>query len=296
MRVLVTGSSSHLAQVLLPRLCAEPGVEGVTGVDLAPPRFAHPRYQALRLDIRDPRLLSVLDGHDALVHLAFVVLRGRMDEAEMFDINVTGSHKVFHAARGAGIRRLVHLSSAAVYGGGVDLCEEAPFAPLPSFHYGHHKMRLERLLEAEFPGAVRLRPHVILGPHAQPLLRQLLDLPCYLAQADPQPRLQCVHEDDVARAVMLALQRDVSGPFNLAVEDSFTYRDAVRSRHRICISLPRCVARAGLGLAWRFWGWGAEPAWIEGLERTLLLNCRRAAAELGWQSRYDAAAVLAATR
>jgi len=33
----------------------------------------------------------------------------------------------------------------------------------------------------------------------------------------------------------------------------------------------------------------------KGLTRTLLLNCRRAAVELGWRSRYGAAEVLAAT-
>jgi UDP-glucose 4-epimerase len=104
-----------------------------------------------------------------------------------------------------------------------------------------------------------------------------------------------VHEDDVARAVLLALTRDVRGAFNLAVEGGFSYRDAVKSRHRVAIPLTRRVARAGLACAWRGWGWGGEPAWIEGLERSLLLNCRRAAAELGWTSRHDAAAVLAAT-
>jgi nucleoside-diphosphate-sugar epimerase len=249
----------------------------------------------VRSDIRDPGLAAALEGQDALVHLAYAVLRGRMSEAEMFDINVTGSHKVFHAARRAGVGRLVHLSSAAVYGGGVHLGEEAPLAPLPHFLYARHKAHLEQLLEIEFPECVRLRAHVILGRNAQPLLRQLLNFPCYLALPEPQPRLQCVHEDDVARAVLLALERDVSGPFNLAVEDSFSYRDLIRSRHRLAIPLPPAAARAGLGLAWRFWGWGGEPAWIEGLTRTLLLNCRRAAVELDWKSRYSAAAVLAAT-
>jgi nucleoside-diphosphate-sugar epimerase len=295
MKVLVTGSSSRLARALLPLLTAQPGIARVTGVDLAPPHFIHARFHAVRSDIRDPGLAAALEGQDALVHLAYAVLRGGMSEAEMFDINVTGSHKVFHAARRAGVGRLVHLSSAAVYGGGVHLGEEAPLAPLPHFLYARHKAHLEQLLEIEFPECVRLRAHVILGRNAQPLLRQLLNFPCYLALPEPQPRLQCVHEDDVARAVLLALERDVSGPFNLAVEDSFSYRDLIRSRHRLAIPLPPAAARAGLGLAWRFWGWGGEPAWIEGLTRTLLLNCRRAAVELDWKSRYSAAAVLAAT-
>jgi nucleoside-diphosphate-sugar epimerase len=295
MNVLVTGASACLARALLPRLAAEPGIARVTGVDLAPPHFTHAKYRAVRVDVRDPGFSALLEGHDALVHLAYVVLRGRMSEQEMFDINVTGSHKVFHAARRAGVARLIHLSSAGVYGSGVHLGEDAPLAPLPGFLYARHKVHLERLLEIEFPECVRLRPHVILGPNAQPLLRRLLAAPCYPALPEPQPRLQCVHEDDVARAVLAALEREVRGPFNLAVEDSFTYRDAIRGRHRLAAPVPLGAARAGLGLAWRMWGWGGEPAWLEGMTRTLLVNCRRAAIELGWRSRYDAAAVLAAT-
>ncbi len=295
MNVFVTGSSSHLAAALLPRLCAWPEVGRVTGVDLAPPRFEHPKFSATQIDIRSPRLERLLEGHDALVHLAFVVLRGRMSEEEMFDVNVNGSHKAFHAARRAGVRRFIHMSSAAVYGSGVHLGEDAPLDPLPQFLYARHKAHLERLLEIEFPECVRFRPHVILGPNAHPLLKQLLNQPCYVRMPEPYPLLQCVHEDDVAQAVLLALERGVSGPFNLAVDDNFTFRDAVRARHRFAVPLPLFAARAALAAAWRFFGWGGEPAWIEGLARTLLLNCRRAAVELGWRSVHNAATALAAT-
>ncbi|OGA07495.1 MAG: hypothetical protein A2W68_07865 [Betaproteobacteria bacterium RIFCSPLOWO2_02_64_14] len=295
MRVFVTGSSAHLARTLLPRLCAHRGVAAVTGVDLRTPHFTHPLFTATQGDIRDPEIAARLAGHDALIHLAFVVLRGRMSESEMFDINVTASHKVFHAARAAGVKRLIHLSSAAVYGQGVHLNEDAPYAPLPGFLYGRHKAHLERLLAIEFPECVRLRPHVILGPHAQPLLRQLLRQPCYPRLHEPQPLLQCVHEDDAAQAVLLALERDVRGAFNLATEDNFSFRDAIRGRHRVSIPLPLAVARRGANFAWRYFGWGGEPAWIEGLTRTLLLNCRRAIVELGWRSCHTAAQVLAQT-
>lgn len=295
MRVFVTGSSSHLAAAVLPRLCAHPPIERVTGIDLAPPRFEHSKFRATQLDVRSPQLGHMLEGHDALVHLAFVVLRGKMPEQEMFDINVNGSHKTFHAARQAGVKRMVHVSSAAVYGSGVHLGEDAPLDPLPDFLYARHKAHLEQLLEIEFPECVRLRPHVILGPNAQPLLKQLLNQPCYIHVRQPYPLLQCVHGDDVAQAVLLALEREVRGPFNLAVEDNFSFRDAIRSRHRLAVPLPLFAARVGLRLAWRFYGWGGEPAWIEGLTRTLLINCRRAAVELGWRSTHDAASVLAQT-
>jgi UDP-glucose 4-epimerase len=295
MRVFVTGSSSHLAASLLPRLCGHPGVDAVTGVDLAPPRFAHPQFTAHRLDIRSPQVGGLIAGHDALVHLAFVVLRGRMAQAEMFDINVRGSHQVFHAARSHGLARLVHMSSAAVYGAGVHIDERAPLAPLPGFLYAQHKAHLEQLLAIEFPECSRLRPHIVLGPNAQPLLKRLLNQPCYVSLAEPHPLLQCVHEDDVAAAVIACLEKPVRGPFNLAVDDTFTFRDAIRSRHRLRIPLPLGVARAGLALAWKWSGWGGEPGWIDGIARTLLINCRRARTELGWRASFTAAEVLART-
>lgn len=287
MKIIVTGSSGHLAAALLPLLCRHPQVERVTGVDLRPAAFQHSRFQAVRLDMRDPRLAQLLRGHDALAHLAFRVLRGRMNADAMRALNVTGSLQVFAAARAAGIRRLVHLSSAAVYGSGENLGEDAPLDPLPSFAYGSHKTELERRLAAEFPECARLRCHVILGSDAQPLLAWLLAQPCYLRLPDPQPQLQCVHQQDVAQAIVETLTREAHGAFNLAADDSFSYRDAILTRHRHAIGIAPAAARALVRLGWRLTGGLGEPAWVDGLARPLTLNCERARRELHWQPRHS---------
>jgi UDP-glucose 4-epimerase len=292
MRVFVTGSSAQLARALLPRLCAHPGVTQVTGVDLAPPHFAHPKFSAVALDIRDDQLARHMENHSILINLAFRVLRGRMSETAMFDININGGHKVFRAAHAAGVARLIHVSSAAVYGSGENLREDAPLAPLAGFLYGQHKARLEQWLAAEFPQCLRLRPHVILGPNAQPLLKWLLGQPFHLRLPEPAPRLQCVHEQDVVDAVLLAMGSGVRGALNLAAAESFSFRDAVRARHRSSLPLPVPLARAALGAAWKLTGWGGEPAWIDGLARNLTLDCSRALRELGWRSRRTAAQLL----
>jgi nucleoside-diphosphate-sugar epimerase len=293
LKVFVTGSSSGLAQALLPALCAQPWIAAVTGLDRRPPRFVHAQFTALKGDIRDASTATHLAGHAALIHLACVVLRGHTSEKEMFDVNVSGALKLFRAARAAGIGRMVHLSSAAVYGHGAQLAEDTPLAPTPGFLYASHKAHLEQLLASEFPECARLRPHVILGPHAQPLLKRLLHQPFYVHVKGSQPLLQCVHEDDVARAVLRALQTNARGPFNLATEDSFSFRDAIRGRCRIAIPLPLTFARRAAELARRAFGWGGEPAWVEGLTHTLTLDCRRALIELGWRSSRNAAQVIA---
>lgn len=297
MRVLLTGSSACLARVVLPRLCNHPGIRQVTGIDLRTPQFSHPKFRSAIIDFRDPRAMALLREHDALVHLAYVVLRGRMSEADMRAINVNGSLELLQSARAAGMRRIVHLSSAAVYGHGRGLTETAPYAPLPDFCYGQHKAELEQLLERAVPECVRLRPHVILGPHAQPTLRQILRLPLLLRLADPQPQLQCVHENDVADALFASLIRedDVRGAYNLAAPDTFSLRDVMRRRHALHLPLSPAVARAGLALACRVSGWGGEPGWLAGLQQTLTLDCGRATRELGWQPACTSAQAIAAS-
>ena len=85
---------------------------------------------------------------------------------------------------------------------------------------------------------------------------------------------------------------DVRGALNLAAAESFSFRDAVRARHRASLPLPVPLARAALGAAWKLSGWGGEPAWIDGLARNLTLDCSRALRELGWRSRRTAAQLL----
>jgi len=296
MRVFVTGSASHLALAWLPSLCADPRIERVVGVDIAPAIFTDPKFTHHVLDIRSPDIGALMSGCDALVHLAWVVLRGKMDAATMQDINVRGTQLVFEAARAACITRMIHLSSASVYGSGDQLTEAAPLNPLPGFLYAQHKAEAENYLAREFPEALRLRPHLILGPHCQPVLKQLPHQPCYPRLPDPQPRLQCVHEDDVVDAINAGLFNPISGPLNLAATDTFSFKEIIAARYRHPIPLPFGLVKAALNIAWHLTGYGGELAWIDGMRHTLTLDCAWAQSELGWQPKFTADAALAAVK
>jgi len=296
MRILLTGSHSHLAQALLPKLCAHPAVSKVIGIDIRHTAFHHEKLETHTLDVRDPTALKKLHGCDALIHLAFVVLRGRTDARTMHAVNVTASSAWFGAAAEAGVKRLIHLSSASVYGSGETLTETAPLAPLPNFFYAQHKAKLENWLEQHHPQAVRLRSHVILGPHAQPLLRWLVRQPFTIKLPEPQPLLQCVHEEDVAEAVMLALfNQQAAGAYNLAAEDTFSFRVLVRRRYKMAVALPMPVAQVSLYGALKLFGVGGEQAWLAGIGNSLTLDCSRAQRELGWKPEFSAWAAIDAT-
>ncbi|MDH5545870.1 MAG: NAD-dependent epimerase/dehydratase family protein [Gammaproteobacteria bacterium] len=292
MKVFITGSSSHLAQALLPRLCNDKDIERVSGLDIRPSRFHHPKFFPVIEDIRSRRLQARLLGHDALIHMAYVVLRGRMSEQTMRSVNVDGTLQLFSTAREVGISRLINLSSAAVYGSGTMLKEEAVFNPLPDFLYAAHKVDVERRLKKIAPHIIQLRPHIILGPCAQPLLKQLLRLPFYIKLADPQPRLQAVHESDVANAIMLALRTTGQGAFNLAPDDSLSFYDMMYLRRNFNIGITPELASTLVNLAWRLTGWGGETAWVQGANNSLTCDNGRAKTVLGWQPIYTTEQVI----
>lgn len=284
MNVLVTGTAGCLGQALLPLLCAQPDVDAVTGLDLREAAWTHKKYHHRQMDLRHPEATRELTAYNAVIHLAYVVLKGRQTASEMHAINVDASAVLLRAAADAGAQRIIHLSSAAVYGSGEQVAESHPFDPLPEFLYGRHKAELERALGDLAGELVVLRPHVILGAHAQPTLRQLLRLPVCLRLPDPQPRLQCIHEQDVAAAILAALRSGSIGPFNLAHPETYSMQQLSRDLHRHTLTLPPVAAAIALRAVNRLTGWGGEPGWLTGLQRTLTLDCQRAQRLLGWSA------------
>jgi nucleoside-diphosphate-sugar epimerase len=295
MKVLVIGAGECFGHALVPALCGSDAVEAVTGLDMRAPRFEHPKFRPVEIDVRDAAASRSLGGQDALVNLMSHVPAPATVPAEAMDECVRPLHKLFQEADAAGVQRLVHISTAAVYGAAVHANERSPLNPLPGFAYAERQAHLERLLDLDLPHCVRLRPHVIAGPHADPLVRRVLRQPFYPKLAQPHALFQCVHEDDLAQAVLLCLASTARGAYNIATEDSFTLREAIRARTSFSFGVPRRAAGSLVKLANRYLSYDIDPLWLERVSHTLLINCRRAIVELGWRSRYSARQALAAT-
>ncbi len=293
MRVLITGAGGCLGRALVPALLADPRVTEIIAHDLRPPALKHPRARTVQGDIRDPGLRALLPTVDAVVHMAFVVMesalgRERGNRTLAHDINLGGIENLL--AEWPPSLRLIHLSSASVYGTSTQPIDEgAPLEPLAGFAYAEDKAEVEaRLIAAGRQGlaALRLRPHIILGPRAQPFLRALLRLPFYPRLPEPAPLLQVVHESDVVAAIQGALFADATGALNLASEDALSFEAMQRLRHARVLAIPPRAARAAARVAFRWFGVGPDPAWTSGLDRSLVLDCRRARTLLRWQPRY----------
>ncbi len=293
MRVLVTGAAGCLGQALLPVLLADDRLTEIIAHDQRPLPDSHPRLRTITGDIREPALAQAVNAADAVIHMAFVVIesqlgRERHNRALAQAINLGGVNTILTALRPT--TKLIHLSSASVYGGSAHLLtESSPLQPLAGFAYAQDKALVEKRLmayEAQGLACLRLRPHIILGPHAQPFLRGLLRLPFYPKLPRPAPLLQLVHELDVVAAIQAGLFCGATGAVNLASQDSLSFEGMQRLRHRIVIGLNPTLAQASARFAFRYLGIGPDPAWGTGLDQSLVLDCTRAREVLAWQPRF----------
>ena len=163
----------HLARALA-------GSHKVRTLDLAPldePRLEG-RVDELRGDIRNPaRARELVAGASILVHAAAALpISGARDEIR--SVNVDGTATLLAAALEARVRRVVFISTTAVYG----IPKTHPIdesAPLHGVgHYGRSKIEAEEVLrEFERRGlaAVVIRPKTFIGPERLGVFEILFD-------------------------------------------------------------------------------------------------------------------------
>ncbi len=292
MHVAVTGGSGQLGSHVLRHLIADPAVQSVVSLDLRPPRVAGAKLRHVEADVREPDFARHLVRCDALVHLAFVVIR-KLPRTVFDEINVHGSENVFRAAAHAGLRQIVYTSSVAAYGvvegHPRPLTEDAPRVRQPEFAYACAKFDVEAFLDRfevlhqDLPVA-RLRPGVLIGarmdhPGSSTLQNRLL----FDVGGGASP---LVWDEDVADAVMLALRKRARGAFNVVADEPRPARELARAVGFRYVHLPGMVLRAGahagtlverLGL-----GDAMDPAWMS-VTTDMQVSSEKARTVLGWK-------------
>ncbi|MFB4262145.1 NAD-dependent epimerase/dehydratase family protein [Nonomuraea sp. GTA35] len=260
-RVVVTGSAGMLGGHLARRLVLDG--HDVLGIDVRPqpdPLLAAGHRIG---DVRDlPLMTEAMTGADAVVHCAGAL--PSYPAEQIHDLIVTGTGTVLEAGRRAGVERLVHVSSTAVYGlpSLVPTPEEHPRAPVDP--YTRAKAEAEELAEkyrADGMCVPVLRPKTFLGPGRMGLFAMLFEWAeegrNFPVLGSGDKRIQMFAIEDLVDAVALVLDAPagVAGDtYNLAAAEFGTLRedfqavlDAAGHGKRV-VSLPAGPALAGLRL------------------------------------------------
>jgi nucleoside-diphosphate-sugar epimerase len=210
---------------------------------------------------RPDALLEAVAGVDVVVHLA--ALTHARSAAEFHRVNEHGTRALVRAAITADARprRFVYLSSLAAVGPSEDGRPiGAGHDPRPITAYGRSKLAGEAAVReaASKLSTTILRAPAVYGPRDSELYRffRLAALGIMPVPAGPARRLQLVHVEDLADAVVLAsLEEAAQGTFHIAEPTAYEWEEvtqlvavAVGRRARTFI-VPRLVLAAAARLS-----------------------------------------------
>lgn len=213
----VTGATTRLGALVLAGLAADGTIVSLPPVQAA---AASPTPPANR----DDGPVS-LDGAGCLVSLAVGPCPAPEDGGAARRLGAL--RQALAAAEASGVTRLVHLSSAIVYGASagndVPLAEDAPVRPDPAYGWALELAEAERLVAEWREGgpartAAVLRPALVVAPDDGVTLARALGGLSGPRVAGQRRPVQFVHIEDVAAAVVLCATtaEQVDGTFNVA--------------------------------------------------------------------------------
>jgi UDP-glucose 4-epimerase len=305
MRVVVTGATGNIGTSVVRALAGDERIQAVVGIARRTPAAGPAKVEWQQADVARDELEPLFADADAVVHLAWRIQPSHR-QRELWLTNVHGSSRVFAAAAAAGVGGLVHGSSVGVYSPGpkherVD--ESWPRNGIRSSFYGRHKAEAEWRLdavEAANPGlrVVRIRPGLVFKREAASAVRRLfagplLPTPLLLSGVVrvlpdvPGLRVQVVHAEDVARAYLEAVVRDVRGAFNLAAEPVLDATTVAAELDARTVRVPARVVRRLAATSWRMHLQPSPPGWLDLGRGVPLMSCDRARVELAWEPRVS---------
>ncbi|AOH84015.1 epimerase [Sphingomonas panacis] len=197
-------------------------------------------------------LADLVAGADVVIHVAGVV--NAPDRAAFAAGNIAGTQAMVDAARAAGVRRFIHVSSLAA--------REPQLS-----NYGWSKHGAEAVVAASGLDWTMVRPTAVFGPGDTDLLDMFRVAKFGLALLPPPGKLAVIHVDDLA-ALLLALVASNPGRVILEADDGtpggWTHRAFARAigtavgRRVLALDLPRPVMLAAARIDRLLRGAGAK--------------------------------------
>ena len=292
--VAITGIAGNLGKALATVLHTE---TRIVGIDRRPFRERPKDVAHYQVDLRKRKLGDVFRRHriEALIHLG-IVHDPRTPFSEAHSFNILGSHKLFELCVQHGVKKVVVLSSANVYGPLPDnsnfLTEEMPLMAADRYSDVRDLIELDMYAQSflwQHPEieTVVLRPVHIVGPTVRNAASNYLRLERPITVLGFDPMVQLVHMDDVCRAIVLALRPGVRGVYNVAGPGEVPLSAVLKELGRRPVPVPHFLVRPLLRRAFDARLTSFPPEEVDHLQYLCAVDGSRAARDLGYAPRHS---------
>lgn len=310
MDTLITGGTGFIGSRLSSRLLAQGHAVRVLGLDRAGLEAENCRLldeqgaSVVVSSIDETRELDELvDGVDAVIHLAAVQHEMNVPDERFYKINVEGTRRLLSECAAAGVRRIVHGSTIGVYGlveGTVD--ESTPSAP--NNVYERSKLAAERAVGSEFSslGVVIVRIPETYGPGDARLLKlfRAVDKGSFFMVGRGTNLHHPMYVDDLVEGILAATRAPeaagetvlLGGPSPVSTRDMVAAVARAVGKDPPRLSLPMLpFSAAAVGLETVLRPLGIQPPLhsrrLDFFRKSLVLSTAKAARLLSFQPKID---------
>lgn len=231
----------------------------------------------------------------AVIHLAFV-RHFKLDVEHRHEVNLLGTKRVLEFCAAYGVRQLTVLSSAYAYGALPEnpsyVDEDHPLNVSRTYPEVRDLAEVDTLCSAflwQHP-EVRttiLRPVNTLGDSVHSAIGRYLRLRYVPMLMGFDPILQFLHEEDLARALLLTLERKMRGVFNVAGPGAVPLHVAIEQTGGIPLTLPEQIARPVVRRLFDFGLYPFPPGAIDFIKYPCTVSDRRFVAATGWKPKWS---------
>jgi UDP-glucose 4-epimerase len=292
MKILMTGASGAIARLVAGAL--SPKYE-LVGVDPRPtPSASHFPGKFVVADYHSRKLDEIFQEHqfDAVFHLGRIRESQKYSPQYRFQMNVVGTGKLLELCKASNVKNLIVLSTYHVYGAHklnpLQLTEDSPLRASQGFPELADAVELDHaattfMWRNRETTTTVLRPVNVVGKHVRNTICSMLRSGVCPKIMGFDPLMQFMDEKDLARALILALEKPTAGIFNVAGEGVIALSHAIRHAQAVGVPIPPFVSSSFVRVLSELSGLPFPPYLMEYFKYPVIVNDDPFRAAFGYQ-------------